>query len=49
MINNNYNRSVNSFGMVEYIELDMVGGSLNTSVHQSVLYLSISPVFIYDI
>ena len=43
MINNNYNRSVNSFGMVEDMELDMIGCSLNTYVRQSVclsVYLS---------
>ena len=28
MINTNYNRSVNSFGMVEDKELDMIGCSL---------------------
>ena len=36
MINNNYNRSVNFFGMVEDMELDMLGCSLNTYMHQYV-------------
>ena len=43
MINNNYNRLVNSFGMIEDTKLDMIGCSFNTYVRQSVflsVYLS---------
>ena len=43
MINNNYDRLVNSFGMVKNNELNMVGCSLNTEMRLSVclsVYLS---------
>ena len=42
MINNNYNRLVNSFGMVEDMALDIVGRSLNMYVRQCVR-LSVYP------